>query len=146
MLLLLLKCSVLSLTNEARSTKHQQHLFHGFFSRTSWVSQDQKGKTIRDFNEARDDGVAVASDVPYAMQIICASLPAIIMHKSHDSVLFTSQMFFLSPNQRCQSTEEMWSSERNPAFLRPLNGCSSSSSSFSALNFIKIKLFFFKKH
>jgi len=30
------------------------------------MSQHQKGKTKLDFNEARDDGVAVASAGPYA--------------------------------------------------------------------------------
>jgi len=33
------------------------HPFNGLFSRTSWVSWYQKGKTSLDFNEARDDGV-----------------------------------------------------------------------------------------
>jgi len=39
------------------------HPFNGLFSR---VNQFQKGKTILDFNEARDDGLAVASAGPYA--------------------------------------------------------------------------------
>ena len=30
--------------------------FDGFFSRTTWISRYQKGRTILDFNEARDDG------------------------------------------------------------------------------------------
>jgi len=47
-------------------TQQQQHLFNSFFSRITWVSQHQKYKTILDFNEARDDGVAVASAGPYA--------------------------------------------------------------------------------
>jgi len=33
------------------------HPFNGLFSRTTWVSRDQKGKTNLDLNEARDDGV-----------------------------------------------------------------------------------------
>ena len=33
------------------------HPFNGLFSRTSWVSRYQKGKTSLDLNEARDDGV-----------------------------------------------------------------------------------------
>jgi len=37
------------------------HPFNGLFSRTTWVIWHQKGKTILDFNEARNDGVAVAS-------------------------------------------------------------------------------------
>jgi len=39
---------------------------HGLFSRRTWVSQYLKGRTFLDFNEARDDGVAVASSGPYA--------------------------------------------------------------------------------
>jgi len=31
--------------------------FNGLFSRASWVSHYQKGKTSLDLNEARDDGV-----------------------------------------------------------------------------------------
>jgi len=37
------------------------HLFIGVFSRTAWLSRHQKGRTVLDFNEARDDGVVVAS-------------------------------------------------------------------------------------
>jgi len=33
------------------------HPLNGLFSRTTWVSQYQKGKTSLDLNEARDDGV-----------------------------------------------------------------------------------------
>jgi len=33
---------------------------------TTWVSWDEKGKTNLDLNEARDDGMAVASAGPYA--------------------------------------------------------------------------------
>jgi len=36
------------------------------FSRTTWVSRHQNSQTILDFNEARDDGVALASAGPYA--------------------------------------------------------------------------------
>jgi len=42
------------------------HPINGLFSRTTPVSWHQKGKTILDFTEARDDGVAVASAGPYA--------------------------------------------------------------------------------
>jgi len=49
------------------------HPFNGLFSRTTWVSQHQKGKhTILGFTGARDDGVAVAQ--LDHMQIICTSL------------------------------------------------------------------------
>jgi len=33
---------------------------------TTWVNQHQKGKTNLDFNEARDDGVAVAPAGPHS--------------------------------------------------------------------------------
>jgi len=35
----------------------QIHPFIGLFSRTTWASRYQKGKTSLDLNEARDDGV-----------------------------------------------------------------------------------------
>jgi len=38
------------------------------FSKTTWVSRHQKGKTVLDINEARDDAVEVASAGPYANQ------------------------------------------------------------------------------
>jgi len=46
-----------------------RHPFNGLFSRTTWVSWHQKVQTNLDFNEARDDGVAVASAGPYANQL-----------------------------------------------------------------------------
>jgi len=44
------------------------HPLSGLFSRSTWVSRYQKGKTSLDSNEARDDGVwdAVASAGPNA--------------------------------------------------------------------------------
>ena len=44
------------------------HPFNGLFSRTTWVSWYQKGKTSLDLNEARDFGILgeVASAGPYA--------------------------------------------------------------------------------
>jgi len=44
-----------------------------FFPRTTWVSQHQKDKTILNFNEARDDGLAVASAGQYANHLHHAS-------------------------------------------------------------------------
>jgi len=43
-----------------------RHRFDGLFSRTTWESRCQKDQTIMDFDEARDDGVAVALAGPYA--------------------------------------------------------------------------------
>jgi len=49
-----------------RDTETQRHPFNSLFSRTTWVSRHQKGKTNQDFNEARDDRAAVTSAGPYA--------------------------------------------------------------------------------
>jgi len=49
--------------------QQQQHPFNGLFSRTTWVSQYQKGRTMFDMIEARDDGVAVASAGPHANRL-----------------------------------------------------------------------------
>ena len=51
------------------------HLFNGLFSKTTWVSRYQKGKTSLDLNEARDDGVLECNDISWTiMQTICTSL------------------------------------------------------------------------
>ena len=41
--------------------------FNGLFSRTTWVSQHQKGKTSLDLNEARDDGVLGRSGISWTI-------------------------------------------------------------------------------
>ena len=43
------------------------HPFNGLFSRTTWVSRYQKGKTSRDLNEAREDGVLGCSGVSWTI-------------------------------------------------------------------------------
>jgi len=45
-----------------------------FFSRTTWVSRYQKGKTSLDLNEARDDGVSGWWHKLDNVQTICTSL------------------------------------------------------------------------
>ena len=52
-------------TATAATTQLQLQPFNGLFSRTTWVSRYQKGKTNLDFTEARER-VAVASAGPYA--------------------------------------------------------------------------------
>jgi len=56
--------SLWRLSLRANRCKNEQKLdaqllqpFNGLFSRTTWVSRYQKGKTHLDLNEARDDGV-----------------------------------------------------------------------------------------
>jgi len=55
--LLYVLCPLSSLASRCCNFKK---LFNCLFSSTTWVSQHQKGKTIVDFNEARDDVVVVA--------------------------------------------------------------------------------------
>ena len=43
------------------------HTFNGLLSRTTWVSQYQKGKTSMDLNEARDDGVLGCSGISWTI-------------------------------------------------------------------------------
>jgi len=50
------------------------HPFNGLFSRTTWVSRYQKGKTSLDLNEARDDGVSGWWHKLDNVQTICTSL------------------------------------------------------------------------
>jgi len=81
------------------------HPFNGLFSRTTWVSQYQKGKTSLDLNEARDDGVfGMQWHQLDHRQTICTSLQT-DDHTNTSSLIFTGRMLFLTPNQQCQSTE-----------------------------------------
>ena len=41
--------------------------FNSFFSRTTWVSRYQKGKTSPDLNEARDNGVLGCSGISWTI-------------------------------------------------------------------------------
>ena len=74
-------------------------------SRTTWVSQYQKGKTSQRLNEARNDGVWGCSGISWT---ICKQYAPwsrqITISTPHHSV-FTGQMLFLTTNQQCQSTK-----------------------------------------
>ena len=77
------------------------HPFNGFFSRTTWVSRYQKGKTSLDLNEARDYRVWDGSGISWT---ICKQ-PAphfrqITTPTPHHS-MFAGRMLFLTPNQQC---------------------------------------------
>ena len=43
------------------------HPFNGLFSRTTWVSCYQKGKSSLDLKEARDDGILGCSGVSWSI-------------------------------------------------------------------------------
>jgi len=72
------------------------------FSRTAWVSRQQKGKTSLDLNETRDGGVLGRQWHQLDnMQTVCTSLKTPAPRHS----TFTGRVLFLTPNQQCQSTE-----------------------------------------
>jgi len=78
-----------------------RHPFNSLLTRITWVIRQQKGKTTLDFNEARDDEVALASAGPYASHW---HLPPDRQPCQHlITQFFTDWMLFLMPNQQCQS-------------------------------------------
>ena len=83
---------------------HQTTLLHslnGLFSRMTWVSRHQKGKT----GLARDDGDLECSGSSWT---ICKQPAPRSRRRTtptpHHSI-FTGRMLFLTPNQQCRSTE-----------------------------------------
>ena len=81
------------------------HLFNGLFSRTTWVSWNQKGKTSLDLNEARDDKVLGCSGISWTICKHTAPCSRQIITPTPHYSIFTGWMIFLMPNQQCQSTE-----------------------------------------
>ena len=79
-------------------------LYNGLFSRTTSVSQQQKGKTSLDLNEARDDGVFGYSGISWTIckqsAPHCRQTTTPTPHHS----IFTDWMLFLMRNQQCQCT------------------------------------------
>ena len=80
-------------------------LFNGLFSRTTSVSQYQKGKASLDLNEARDDGVLGYSGISCTIFKQSAPRSGEITTQTPHHSTFTGRMLFLTPNQQCQSTE-----------------------------------------
>jgi len=76
------------------------HPFNGLFSRTTWVSRYQKGKTSLDLNEARDDGVLGCSGISWTIANYLHLAPD---RQPHQHLVI--RMLVLTPNQQCQSTE-----------------------------------------
>jgi len=75
--------------------------FNGLFSRTTWVSRYQKGKTNLDFTGARDSEWKWHQ---LGHMQVCTSLQT-DNHASTPPLFFTGRMPFLLPNQQRQSTE-----------------------------------------
>ena len=81
------------------------HPFNSLFCRTTWVSQYQKGKTRLDFNEARDDGVLGCIGISWTICKQSAPRCRQITTPTPHHSIFTVQMLFLMPIQRCQIIE-----------------------------------------
>jgi len=80
-------------------------LFYSLFSRTTWLSQYQKGKTRLDLNEARDDGVSECSGISWTICKQSAPCSRQITPPTPHRSVFTGRMHFLMPNQQCHSSE-----------------------------------------
>ena len=94
---------LISIFSSKTCHQQQQHLFNSLLSRTTWVSRHQKGGTIRDFNEARDDGVASGISWTVCKSSALRSRPVTTPAPYHS--VFTGWILFLPPNQPCQSTD-----------------------------------------
>ena len=81
--------------------KQRQQPFNGLFSRITWVSRYQKGKTNLDFTGARDSEWQWHQ---LGHMQVCNSLQT-DNHANTPHSFFTGRMPFLSPNQQRQSTE-----------------------------------------
>jgi len=93
------------LANEWNSQLLLQHPLNGLFSRTTWVSRYQKGKTSLDLNQPSDDGVLGCSGISWTTCIQCAPRSRQITTPTPHHSIFTGRMLFLTPNQQCHSTE-----------------------------------------
>jgi len=81
------------------------HPFNGLFSRTTWVSRYQKGKTSLHSNEARDDGVSGCSGISWTICKQSAPRFRQITTPTPHHSMFVGWRLFLTPTQQCQSTE-----------------------------------------
>ena len=73
--------------------------FNGLFSRTTWVSRYQKGKTSLDLNEARDDGVLGCSGISWTICKQSAPRSRQTTTPTPHCSMFTGRMLFLMPYQ-----------------------------------------------
>ena len=79
------------------------HPFNGLFSRTTWISRYQKGKTSLDLNEAKDGGVRGCSSISWTICKQSAPRSRKITTPTPHHPIFTGRMLLLMPNQQCQS-------------------------------------------
>jgi len=81
------------------------HLINDLFSRTTWVSQYQKGKTSLDLNQARDDTVWGCSGISWTIRKQSASRSRQINTSTPHHSVFTGWTLFLMPYQQCQGNQ-----------------------------------------
>ena len=81
------------------------HLFNELYSRTTWVSQYQKGKTSLHLNEARGGGVWDGSGISWTICKQYAPRSRQITTPTPHHPIFAGQVLFLTTNQQCQSTK-----------------------------------------
>jgi len=93
---------VLPLCHATNSLLLLQQPFNGLFSRTTWVSRYQKGKTNLDFTGARDSEWQWQQ---LGQLQVCTSLQTDNHASTPPLCFFTGGMPFLLPNQQRQSTE-----------------------------------------
>jgi len=95
-------------SQEERLWKSRKHFFkyyyyyttfNGLFSRTTWVSWHQKGKTSLDLNEARDDGVLGCSAISWTICKQSAPHSRQITTPTPSHSIFTGWMLFPMPNR-----------------------------------------------
>ena len=82
---------------------HLLYLFNSLFSRTTWASQYQKGKTSENLNVAKMMAFWDDRHQLDHMQTTCTSLQT--DNPASTTQFFTGRMPFLLPNQQRKSTE-----------------------------------------
>jgi len=78
------------------------HPFNSYFSRTTWVSWYQKGKTSLDLNKAKDDRVSGCSGISWTICKQSAPRCRQITTSTPHHSIFTGQILLLKPYQHCQ--------------------------------------------
>ena len=81
------------------------HTYDSHFSRTTWASRYQKGKTSLDLNEARDNGAVGCSGISWTISKQSAPRSRQITTPTPHHSIFTGRALFLMPKQQCKSNE-----------------------------------------
>ena len=82
-----------------------QHHFSSLFSRTTWVSRYQRGKSSLDLNEAREMGFRDGSGISWTTCKQSAPRSRQITSPTPHHSISAGRVLFLTPNQHCPSTE-----------------------------------------